>query len=168
MDVAASLASVEAALADADADLSTDLGGLRETTRARLWRGQVLVDWEPDRAAGGCLLRPDLLRRLIALHAQIDGDAATLRITAAGRVVAGLSPEHADLVARLGGARRVELRATLRFAAGAYLGGHETYYLLERGQRVAILRLTADVQPRTSPTTKTARAASRRKSPAPM
>jgi hypothetical protein len=164
MEVTAGLASVEAALADAEASLATDLGGHRETTTARLWRGQVLVDWEPDRAAGGCLLRPDLLRRLVALHAHVDAEADTLRITAPGRVVAGLSPEHADLVARLGGARRVELRAMLRFEGDRYIGGEETYYLVERGQRVPLLRLKADVHPRTT----TRREASRRTSPAPM
>jgi hypothetical protein len=164
MEVAARLASVEAALADADADLSTDLGGHRETTRARLWRGQVLVDWEPDHTAGGCLLRPDLLRRLVALHAQIDTEADVLRITAPGRVVVALSPEHADLVSRLGGAHRVELRAVLRFDTENYLGGQETYYLLEHGQRAALLRLTAGVQPRIP----SARIGSRHTSPAPM
>src|ERR1700716_453689 len=100
MDVESCLASVEAALADADADLSTDLGGHRELTSARLWRGQVLVDWEPDPQAGGCLLRPALLRRLIALHAEVVREDAGLRINAPGRVVAGLSAEHADLVTR--------------------------------------------------------------------
>jgi hypothetical protein len=164
MEVTAGLASVEAALGDGDANLSTDLGGHRETTTARLWRGQVLVDWEPDRTAGGCLLRPDLLRRLVALHAQVDAEAETLRITAPGRVVASLSPEHADLVARLGGVRRVELRAVLRFDKDTYLGGQETYYLVERGQRIALLRLTAEVHRRTE----SLRVKSRRTSPAPM
>jgi hypothetical protein len=164
MDATSGLASVEAALADSDASLSTDLGGHRETTVARLWRGQVLVDWEPDRTAGGCLLRPDLLRRLLALHAQVDTEPEVLRIIAPGRVVAALSPEHADLVSRLGGARRVELRATLRFDRDRYLGGQETYYLVERGQRVALVRLTAEVRAR-APAPRTA---SRRRSPAPM
>ena len=54
MDLEAWLASVERALADGDATLSTELGDHRETTNARLWRGQVLVDWEPDSQAGGC------------------------------------------------------------------------------------------------------------------
>jgi hypothetical protein len=163
VDLAARLASIEAALADADVDLSTDLGGQREQTSARLWRGQVLVDWEPDPQAGGCLLRPALLRRLIALHAAIEHEAAVVRISAPGRIVAGLSAEHADLVARLGGARRVELRAALRFEGDVYRGGSETYYLVERGQRQALLRLSADVRPRFGPVP----AASPRKSPAP-
>src|ERR1700676_4993653 len=162
MDIEAFLASVEAALVDADADLSTDLGDHHEVTSARLWRNQVLVDWEPDPQAGGCLLRPDLLRRLVALHAHVEPAPEGISISAPGRVVAALSAEHADLVARLGGARRVEMRATLRFEADVYRGGRETYYLVERGQHLPLLRLTADVRPRQ------VRAASRRTSPAPM
>jgi hypothetical protein len=148
MDLEARLASVEAALADADADLSTDLGGHHELTSARLWRGQVLVDWEPDSQAGGCLLRLALLRRLVALHADVQDEDGVLRIGAPGRIVAGLSAEHADLVTRLGGARRVQLLATLRFEGVVYRGGDETYYLIERGQRQALLRVSADVRPR--------------------
>ena len=162
MDLEASLASVEAAMADADADLSTDLGNHHEVTSARLWRNQVLVDWEPDPQAGGCLLRPDLLWRLVALHAHVEPVADGLHIKAQGRVVAALSAEHADLVARLGGARRVEMRATLRFEGDVYRGGQETYYLVERGQRVPLLRLSADVRPRP------VREGSRRTLPAPM
>jgi hypothetical protein len=161
MDVEACLASVDAALDDADADLSTDLGDHHELTTARLWHSQVLVDWEPDEQAGDCLLRPALLRRLIALHALVDQDVNGLRISAPGRIVAALSPGHAGLVARLGGARRIELHATLRFGAEGYRGGYETYYLVERGKRVALLRLTADVRPRR------AREASPRRSPVP-
>jgi hypothetical protein len=163
MDVEAALASVEAALADADADLSTDLGGHHELTSARLWRGQVLVDWEPDPQAGGCLLRPAMLRRLIALHADVEHEGNVLCINAPGRVVAGLSAEHADLVTRLGGARRVELRAALRFEQSVYRGGEETYYLVERGQRQGLLRVSAVVRPRLGP----ARAGLPRRSPAP-
>jgi hypothetical protein len=148
MDLAAYLARVEATLENADADLLTDLGGHHETTNARLWRGQVLVDWEPDPSAGDCLLRLELLKRLIALHAHVEAQADLLRIIAPGRVVAGLSTEHTDLVARLGGARRVELRATLRFHGQEYRGGEEAYYVVERGQRVALLRINADVRPR--------------------
>jgi hypothetical protein len=155
------LSRVEAALADADADLTTDLGGHQEVTAARLWRGQVLVDWEPEAMAGGSLLRVDLLRRLVALGASVELDTDVLRIVAAGRVVAALSDEHAGLVKRLGGVRKVELRATLRFDAGAYRGGNETYVLIERGQRVPLLRVTADVRPRIT----SSGAASRRRSP---
>jgi hypothetical protein len=153
MDIEWFLASVEAALGNADVNLSTELGGVEEVTSARLWHGQVLVDWEPDATAGGCLLRPDLLRRLIALHAQVtvENDGGALRLIAPGRVVASLSAEHADLVARLGGARRVELEARLRFEGHDYRGGQETYYLLERRQHLPLLQLTAAVSPRTSP-----------------
>src|SRR5205085_12052110 len=98
--------------------------------------------------AGGCLLRPALLRRLVALHAVVEQQDDAVRIGAPGRVVAGLSAEHADLVARLGGARRVELRATLRFDGSVYRGGDETYYLVGRGQRQAPLRVSADARPR--------------------
>jgi hypothetical protein len=163
MDLDARLASVEAALADADADLSTDLGGHHELTSARLWRGQVLVDWEPDSQAGGCLLRLALLRRLVALHADVQDEDGVLRISAPGRIVAGLSAEHADLVTRLGGARRVQLQATLRFEGVVYRGGDETYYLIERGQRQALLRVSADVRPRVG----RAPEVSPRRSPAP-
>jgi hypothetical protein len=161
MEVQACLASIEAAMVNADADLATDLGDHHEQTSARLWRSKVLVDWEPDKQAGGCLLRPDLLRRLIALHAHVDRSGGILRITAPGRVVAALSPEHAELVARLGGARRVEMQAALVFDADTYRGGQETYYLVERGKRLALLQLTADVRPRP------AREVSQHTSPAP-
>jgi len=148
MDVESRLASIEAALADADADLSTDLGGHRELTSARLWHGQVLVVWEPDPRAGGCLLRPALLRRLIALRAEVTHEGDTLHVSAPGRIVGGLSAEHADLVSRLGGARRVELHAALQFDGQIYRGGVETYYLVERGQRQGLVRLSAEVRPR--------------------
>src|SRR5215475_3082352 len=108
-DVQAALASVEAALLDADARLSTDLGDRRELTTARLWRGQVLVDWEADAQAGDCLLRVEPLRQLVELHAQTRFAGDALIIQAPGRIVAALSPEHAALVRRLGGARRVEM-----------------------------------------------------------
>ena len=149
MDVETRLASVDAALADADAALTTSLGSHQETTRVRLWRGQVLVDWEPDPTAGGCLLRPELVRRLVVLHAHVDlADTGVLRIAAPGRIVAVLSAAHADLVKRLGGARRVELRAQLRFDGDTYLGGQETYFVVEHGQRVPLLRLSAEVRVR--------------------
>lgn len=161
MDTEVWLASVEAALVDADADLSTDLGDHHEVTPARLWRNQVLVDWEPDPQAGGCLLRPDLLRRLVALSARVETTADGIRLSAPGRVVAALSAEHADLVSRLGGSRRVEMRAVLNFEGQVYRGGQETYYLVERGRRLPLLQLSADVRPRP------VREGSRRTSPAP-
>ena len=139
---------VDAALIDSDAVLSTDVGDHQEVTSARLWRGQVLVDWEPDAHAGGCLLRPALLRRLIALHASSRRSSDGLVLTAPGRTVAALSPAHEDLVRRLGGARRVALSITLRFADGEYRGGEEVYSVLERGKRVTLLRLRAQVRSR--------------------
>ena len=150
MNVEGCLAAVESALMDADATLSTDLGGHREVTSARLWRGQVLVDWEPDTRAGGCLLRPDLLRRLIALHATVGLKDDVMTLRAAGRVVAALSPAHAELVHQLGGASRVELVAHLNFKGDEYLGGDETYRLVRGGSRVPLLRLVANVRVRTA------------------
>lgn len=139
---------VEAATENGQATLSTFVGGHREQTPVRLWRGQVLVDWEPDAQAGGCLLRPALLRRLVALHATVTGTGDTLTFTASGRVVAALSPTHTDLVQRLGGARRVELRISLVFGSGQYLGGVETYAVSDKGGRVTLLKLEAQVLPR--------------------
>lgn len=156
MDVETCLASVETTVQDADAALSTDLADHREHTSARLWRGQVLVDWEPDPHAGGCLVRPALLRRLLALHATASWLQDGLTFRASGRVVAALSPEHADLVRRLGGARVVELQLKLRFDDGQYVGGDETYMVVERGARVPLLRLRAEVRSR-SVTAKVAR-----------
>jgi len=152
IDIAAALASVEAALRDADARLLTDLGNRREVAVARLWRGQVLVDWEPDAQAGDCLLRPHLLRRLVELHAQVQWVGDDVLVQAPGRVVAALSAEHAGLVRRLGGARRVEMTLRLRFAERRYVGGEETYALIQRGRRAALLRLTAEVTIRTPDT----------------
>jgi hypothetical protein len=148
MNLERCLAAVESALLDADATLSTDLGGHRETTIARLWRGQVLVDWEPDARAGDCLLRPDLLRRLVALDATAKFKEDVLRLRASGRVVAALSPAHADLVQQLGGAPSVELVARLRFTDDLYLGGDETYSLVRSGSRTPLLRLEAEVRVR--------------------
>src|SRR5262249_51537247 len=130
------LEAIEAALLDGDARLATTLGGRRELTVARLWRGQVLVDWEPDPQGGDCLLRVDLLRRLLDLHPKITFSSKTpvstrtVTLEAPGRMVAALSDEHAALVRRLGGARRVVLTIHLRFNVGAsnvYAGGEETY-----------------------------------------
>ena len=160
-DLQTALARVQAALLDADARLSTNLGDRREVTSARLWRGQVLVDWEVDAQAGDCLLRVELLRQLLDLRAQTRFEGAELVVQASGRIVAALSPEHAALVRRLGGARRVEMTLRLRFSPDSetYLGGEEVYAMVERGQRVPLLRLVADVtvreprttSPRTSP-----------------
>ena len=108
------------------------------------------------------MLRPFLLRRLLALHAQISAIQDGVRIIAPGRVVAGLSAAHTDLVDRLGGVRRIQLEVDLRFAGEKYRGGRETYFLAEHGRRVPLLRVTAEVRLRR------ARAASRRRSPARM
>jgi hypothetical protein len=163
MDVAAALEVMQATLADADAELVTVLGGHREVTQARLWQGKVLVDWEPDEQAGDCLLRPELIRRLIALHAEasMHPKESELHVQAKGRIVVGLSDVHRELVAQLGGAARVELRARLRFAATTYQGGEETYAVVDAGRRLEVLRLTVRLQRRA------ARAASPHTSPAP-
>jgi hypothetical protein len=138
---------VESALQDGDVRLVVDLGGRQEVTLARLWRGQVLVDWEPDPRAGDCLLRLDLLRRL-NLTPEGDDLVATIR----GHTVAQLTDEHAALVRRLGGARRIELSLRLTMRDGAYQGGQETYWLLERGgKRTALLRVQAEVRLRSAP-----------------
>lgn len=147
--VEAYLASVEAALADADATLSTDLGGARELTQVRLWHGQVLVDWEPDAEVGDCLLRPALLRRLVALDARVSLESNALRLFAAGRVVAALSPHHATLVQQLGGAKRVALSLDLSFEQQTYRGGDETYTLADNRRRLPLMQLHADVRVRT-------------------
>jgi hypothetical protein len=148
VNVESCLASVERALEDGDARLSIDLGDHHETAAARLWRGQVLIDWEPDSHAGGCLLRVALLRRLIALHAQVAVSDRAMTLRAAGRIVAGVSSEHADLVHRLGGARRVELFITLHFADGAYTGGEETYRVVQGARRAAVVSVRAEVRVR--------------------
>ena len=78
-----------------------------KSTAARLWRSQVLVDWEPDPQAGGCLLRPDLLRRLVALHAR--------RSTRRRRCVSHQCPGSHR--------RRAERRARRRWCAGSAARG---------------------------------------------
>jgi hypothetical protein len=151
MDVAAALAAMHSTLADADVELVTVLGGHREITQARLWHGTVLVDWEPDDQAGGALLRPELMQRLIALHAEImTSSKLELRLRASGRVVAALSDAHRELVTQLGGPSRVELRTRLRFSSGVYQGGDERYAVLDAGRRLEVLALTVQVSPRTS------------------
>jgi hypothetical protein len=121
----------------------------------------VLVDWEPDSRAGDCLLRVDLLRRLLDLHPKTSVGPGRITLEAAGRSVAALSDDHAALVRRLGGARRVVLTIVLRFDAETYVGGEETYSLVERGRTTSLLHLEASVELRP------ARAASPRTSPAP-
>jgi hypothetical protein len=149
-DVAAALEAMEATLQDADAELVTVLGGLREVTSARVWQGRVLVDWEPDEQAGDCLLRPVLVRRLIALHAEaaLHAHGSELRVHAKGRVVVGLSEAHRELVKQLGGESRVELHAHLRFDRSGYAGGEERYEVVEAGRRADVLKLNVRVSRR--------------------
>jgi hypothetical protein len=71
-----------------------------------------------------------------------------LTIRASGRVVAALSPAHADLVRQLGGPSRVEMVASLRFRRDAYVGGEEAYFLARRGSRAPLLRVYAEVRVR--------------------
>lgn len=142
------LAAVAAALEDGDAQLVTDLGGRREATSARLWRGQVLVDWQPDPQAGGCLLRVDLLRQLIDARVSVSEEKSEVVLHVPGRLVAALSEHHAQLVQQLGGARRVALTIRLRFAQGQYVGGEETYALVAQRRPSPLLQLTADVRVR--------------------
>ena len=161
MGIDSALAAIEAALQDADAQLSMNLGGRQELTIARLWRGQVLVDWEPDPQAGDCLLRVDLLRRLVELRARTKLSPDKLTLEAPGRLVAALSEDHEALVRRLGGARRLTLTIVLHFKAGTYAGGEETYAMVDRGRPTPLLKLEARVELRP------ARAASPRTPPAP-
>jgi hypothetical protein len=44
----------------------------------------------------------------------------------------------------------VELVAQLEFSGDVYVGGEETYYVVERGHRVPLLRLTATLRRRTA------------------
>jgi len=155
------LSAVEAALEDADAELITDLGGRQEVTSARLWRGQILVDWQPDAQAGDCLLRPAVLRHLVEGRASVTATTAEVTLVAPGRLVSALSDEHAALVRRLGGTRRITLTIRLGFSNGAYTQGEETYSLIDKGRPNPLLRLTAHIKLRTP------RRASPRTSPAP-
>lgn len=149
---AASLAAwmerMAAALGDADVRLVVEMGGLREVTEARAWQGQVLVEWERDEDAGGCLLRPELVRRLALLGARVTEDGPLgLRVRAAPRVVASLSPRHAGLAAQLGRAPALDL--TLHAdAKGHYTGGTEMYHA-EGARSTPLLRLDAAVRRRT-------------------
>jgi hypothetical protein len=155
------LRAVESALDDADAQLATDLGGRQELTSARLWHGDVLVDWQPDPVAGDCLLHASLLRKLLSLGAHVAQKSHLIEISAPGRSVAALSQHHGNLVERLGGARRISLTLRLRFSEGTYVGGEETFSLSSGKRPSPLLRLSADVRvrqskasPRTSPAQK--------------
>jgi hypothetical protein len=119
------------------------------------------VDWEPDAQAGDCLLRVALLRQLIDLRAHVSSRYGDVTLDAPGRVVSALSDEHAAIVRRLGGSRRIALSIRLHFTDGAYVGGEETYALVDKGRPNPLLRLTAQI------TVRTPRTASPRTSPAP-
>jgi hypothetical protein len=162
------LARMETVLANGEAQISLTMGGYTDVTTARLWQGDVLVDWERDDFAGGCLLRPSLVRRLVVLGATIEGDSTLgisrefrVLVRARPRVVQSLSERHARLAAQLGGQASLEL--TLRFAGreqGPYLGGEEVYALepsarqrLRRGsagasEAAVLLHLAAEVKAR--------------------
>lgn len=158
------LERMEATLLDARAELTTDLGGHREITVARVWRGDVLVDWERDDAAGGCLLRPSLVRRLLALNATLDERPTEVVLSAAPRAVAALSREHARLAAGLGYEPAVTVHLQFDGPRGPYVGGVETYRLAatrSAARAAVILQLVARVQPLV------ARRESPRTSPAP-
>ena len=140
-------------MANGAADLTTTLGGASDTTTARLWKGEVRIDWEPDDEAGGCLLRPALVRRLLSLTARVDVGDDEVRIRAPARTVAALSPHHAQMLEHLG--QQPDLTVTLRFDTGhgRYLGGVESY-VAGRGRRTAVLlRLTAVIRERAAPET---------------
>lgn len=149
VDVERALSLMTTAAMNADVRLHTAVGVHNEVSQVRLWRGQVLVDWEPDEDAGGCLVRPRLVERLVALHATVRSGASDhLTIVASGRIVSALTPEHAALVTHLGGARRVELELDLTFEGDRYTGGAETYRLAERGRRAPLIRIVAQVHQR--------------------
>lgn len=149
MNLEECFASVEAALADGDARLSTVLGAhLQEVTHVRLWRGQVLVDWEPDAEAGDCLFRPALLRRLVLLDARVTLKPNALELHASERMVAALSARHAELVQSLRHVGRFDLSVRLRFEQQTYREGLEMHTLIRNGHHIALMRLEADVKVR--------------------
>lgn len=132
------------ALEDADARLRVAMGGHEETVEARVWRGQVLVDWERDDEAGGCLLRPGLVERLAALGASATRAGSSLDIRASPRVLASLSAGHAALAARLGQPAALRLRLRFDGPGGGYTGGREQY-VVEPGRRPAVPLVTLRV-----------------------
>jgi hypothetical protein len=134
------------ALHDADVQLQLQLGGYREDSEARAWKGQVLVDWEADEEAGGCLLRPEVVGRLLNLGAQGRVTKQGVRLTANPRVVAALSPKHAALTTQLGQAPAMLL--TLRFGEGGLYEGGEEAYVVEKKPGVTLLKLSATLKPR--------------------
>lgn len=154
------LAAMEEALVNADAEITLTMGGYQEISTARVWQGAVLVEWERDDTAGGVLLRPALAARLVALGTPVErtrsmAGTKTVSLHASPRIVAALSPHHAQLARQLGEA--ATLHVTLNFdAAGSYVGGEERYAVQPRGgKRTAragteapLLRLTVGVRRR--------------------
>lgn len=139
-------ARMRAVLNDAEADLALSMGGLVERSSARVWHGQVLVDWERDDDAGGCLLHPELVVRLGRLGARAEARGHDLRVVARPRIVAALGPRHASLAGGLHGAPTLEL--TLRRGSDdAYVGGVEAYRVTD----APLMRLEAVVRPRPTP-----------------
>lgn len=161
--IQSALAAMEEALANADAEMTLTMGGYQEVSTARVWQGSVLVEWERDDTAGGVLLRPELVARLVALGTPVEpgpstAGAKSISLHASPRIVAALSPHHAQLARQLGGA--AALHITLHFdAAGSYVGGEERYAVQPRGGKRAaragteapLLRLIAGVRRRATP-----------------
>lgn len=148
--VEAMLHAVEQRTQDAQARLSVRVAGVEDVgSVVRLWRGQVLVGWERDEIAGGCLLRPSLLRRLVALGARVELRRRSLRLTGSPRVVAALSDEHARMAA--GASQGARLKIALRFDEdGAYTQGEEVYEI--GGARpTELIRMTAQLEPSAPP-----------------
>jgi hypothetical protein len=146
------LERMEEALVGATAELRFEMGGHQEVTQARLARGQVLVDWERDDAAGGCLLRPALVRRLLLLNARVHTEGCDVVVQAEPRVIQSLSQQHARLMAGLQPPPSLCLRLRFDGPAGAYTGGEERYEAPSRSGRRAraapvMLRLTARLLP---------------------
>jgi len=150
---------MEESLVDGYADLDLEIGGHHERTQARLAHGQVLVDWERDDTAGGCLLRPALVRRLLLLNARVRCEPRAVELTAGAQLLSRLSEEHARLVR--GVAPQPTLSLRLRFdgpSLAAYVGGEERYEVpsLGRGRATTpttILRLRARLRPAATPPT---------------
>jgi hypothetical protein len=132
---------MEQALVEGSADLDLEIGGHHELSHARLARGQVFVDWEPDDTAGGCLLRAALVRRLVLLNARVRREPAAVVLTAGPPLLRRLSDEHARLVQGVVPQPTLMLRLRFDGPDGAYAGGEERYEVPHQG------RGRADVSP---------------------
>jgi hypothetical protein len=138
---------MEEALVDGYAELDLEIGGHHELTRARLAHGQVLVDWERDDAAGGCLLRAALVRRLLLLNARVRWQPPTVMLTAGPQLLKHLSEEHERLVRGVTPPPLLSLRLRFDGPAGAYVGGEERYDSGRAASSTMILRLRARLRP---------------------